>query len=268
MGNMKAPLTLTVLAALYACGPQVSEKAVTPQAAAETPPEAAPEIVHITAEVMVDVVDEHEGHPAAEPRLNAPFRDPKVNVDTWTSRFEGESREVYRARDSIASSIGLERGDVVADIGTGTGLFVRYLSDAVGAEGQVIAVDISRVFVEHVTARVAQAGLENVKVQLGTSEDPKLPAGQVDVIFVCDTYHHFEDPSGMLSRFKDALKPDGRLIIVDMHRIEGKTSAFWLDHLRAGKEVFEAEIVAAGFRRLVDPPTPFLRENYLMVFGL
>ena len=206
-------------------------------------------------------------HPThADPKLNEPFISSEVDVDTWTGRFEGESREVYRARQAIADALQLEPGDTVADIGTGTGLFVRYLSERVGPEGRVVAVDISPAFVEHVRARTRAAGLNNVEVQLGTADDPGLAPSAFDVLFVCDTYHHFEAPAEMLDKLRKALKPGGRLLVVDMHRIEGKTSAFWLDHLRAGQAVFAAEISAAGFRRLPDPPTPFLRDNYLMAF--
>ena len=69
------------------------------------------------------------GAPAS---LNARFRAPTLTVDRWTKRFEGESREVYRARVEIVKALGLRPGQVVADVGAGTGLFVKYLAEAVG----------------------------------------------------------------------------------------------------------------------------------------
>lgn len=96
--------------------------------------------------------------------------------------------------------------------------------------------------------------------------DVSLPADSVDLFYVCDTYHHFEKPAAVLASIEKALKPGGRLAIVDYHRIPGKTRQWLMDHLRAGQDTFAREITDAGFRRLPDPPTPFLDENYLMVF--
>ena len=202
----------------------------------------------------------------APARLNAPFRKATLDVDTWSQRFEGESREVYRAREAIVDVLGLEPGQVVADVGAGTGLFVAYLSQAVGSEGRVIAVDISPAFVAHIQARADTAGLTNVTSQLGERADVRLPAGGVDLIFTCDTYHHFEDTAQILGTMRHALKPGGRFVVVDYHRIPGKTRPFLMEHVRANQAVFAAEIEAAGFTRLPDPPAPFLDENYLMVF--
>ena len=202
----------------------------------------------------------------ASSSINKRFHNPSLNVDRWTKRFEGESREAYRTRTQIVGALGIKPGQVVADVGAGTGLFVRYLSDAVGKEGRVIAVEISPVFVKHINQRVAKAGIENVKAQLGGTKDVKLGASSVDLIFLCDTYHHFEDTAAILATMRRALKPGGRLAIVDYHRIEGKTRPFLMKHVRAGKDVFAAEITKAGFTRLPDPPAPFLVENYLMMF--
>ena len=163
------------------------------------------------------------GAPAS---LNAPFRDAALNVDTWSQRFEGESREVYRARESVVAALGLQEGQVVADVGAGTGLFVAYLAGAVGPTGQVIAVEISPAFVEHIRQRADAAGLAHVTAQLGETADVKLPPSSVDLIFLCDTYHHFEDTAGILATMRQALKPGGRLAVVDYHRIEGKTRPF------------------------------------------
>ena len=203
------------------------------------------------------------GAPAS---INAAFRKDDLNIDTWTQRFEGESREVYRAREAIVSVLGLKRGEVVADVGAGSGLFLAYLSKAVGEEGEVIAVDIAPVFVEHIRARAKAAGLENVRSQLGEQSDVKLKEASVDLIFTCDTYHHFEDPDAILKTIRKALKPGGRFAVIDYHRIAGKTRPFLMEHVRAGKEVFAAEIESAGFSPLPSPETPFLEENYLMLF--
>ncbi len=202
----------------------------------------------------------------ADPAINAPFRDAALDVKVWTERFEGESREVYRAREAIVAAIGLEPGMTVADVGTGTGLFVKYLSDAVGPEGRVVAVDIAEAFLTLVRERAAAAGLTNVETRLGTTDSAELPPDSVDVVFVCDTYHHFETPLVMLGSLRSALRSGGRLVIVDYHRIPGKTTEFLMGHVRANQETVIAEIEGAGFHRLPDPPAPILDENYLIIF--
>jgi len=202
----------------------------------------------------------------ADPGVNAPFRDPALDVNAWSSRFEGESREVYRAREAIVALLGLEPGMAVADVGTGTGLFVKYLSDAVGPSGKVFATDISEKFLAHVRGRAAAAGLTNVETRLGTTDSAELGAASVDLIFVCDVYHHFEAPMPMLETLHSALRPKGRLVILDFHRIPGKTSEFLMNHVRAGRETVISEVEQAGFVRLPDPPAPFLEDNYILVF--
>jgi predicted methyltransferase len=202
----------------------------------------------------------------ADPKINAPFIDPALDVKVWSDRFEGESREVYRAREAIVAALGIAPGTVVADVGTGTGLFVKYLSEAVGPSGSVVATDISEVFLGHVKARAGRAGLANVETRLGTSADSGLSAGSVDLAFVCDVYHHFEAPTPMLASLFAALRPGGRLVILDFHRIPGKTSEFLMNHVRADRETVIAEVLGAGFLRLPDPPAPFLEDNYLIAF--
>lgn len=198
--------------------------------------------------------------------INDAYRDPDLEVAGWTDRFEGESREVYRARLDVVAALGLQPGMTVADIGSGTGLFVAYFSKAVGPKGRVLAVDIVPKFVAHIDARAKAAGLTNVSARLGEQADVKLEAGSVDLMFVCDTYHHFEDVNAILASIKRALKPGGRLIVVDYHKKKGVSRPFIFKHVRAPMETFAAEIRAAGFEPLPAPETPFLVENYLIVF--
>ncbi len=189
-----------------------------------------------------------------------------VDVDRWAKTFEGESREVYRERDRIVAAMALEPGDAVADVGAGTGAFLKAFATAVGPDGQVHAVDISPKFVEHLKARAAKEGLEQVQVHLSRTDDVGLPEASVDVVFVCDTYHHFEAPEPVLASIRKALKPGGRLVVVDFERIPGKTEKWLLEHVRAGREVFAAEIEAAGFTPRPDPAPRFLVDNYMLIF--
>jgi predicted methyltransferase len=92
-----------------------------------------------------------------------------------------------------------------------------------------------------------------------------LPLNSVDLAFVCDTYHHFEFPERTLASLYRAIKPGGRLVVVDFIRVPGKSSDWIRNHVRAGQEVVEKEIAAAGFEK-TDEVKDLLKENYLVVF--
>ncbi len=200
---------------------------------------------------------------SVRPGINDSFRDP--NVVEFTGRFEVESREVFARRAAIVEALELGSGQCVADIGAGTGLFTRLLAQAVGPQGRVAAVDIAPKFLEHIQATCREAGLANVTTQLGTAQSASLPADSVDLVFICDTYHHFEFPQKMLASLHQALRPGGRLVLIDFRRIEGTSTEWILSHVRAGQEVFEGEIEAAGFRKQTEV-TGLLDENYFSIF--
>ena len=199
---------------------------------------------------------------SVHPGINAPYRHPDVAGSV--RMFESEGREVYDRRRDIVAALGLKRGMRVADVGAGTGLFVRLLSPAVGPQGRVYAVDIAPEFVRNIERLARQENLANVEAILGGEREAKLAPGSVDLVFTSDTYHHFEYPQDMLTSIHRALTPGGSLVVVDYQRIPGKSSAWILDHVRAGKEAVIAEIEAAGFRLVED--RPLLRDNYFLRF--
>ena len=201
----------------------------------------------------------------ADPEVNKNFTNPALKVNEWVSKFEIESREVYKFRKRIVRTAGLTRGDAIADIGAGTGLFTFLFADAVGSQGQVLAVDISKPFLEHLQKKAKVGGRRNIKVIEGGAESPNLPAGSVDRIFICDTYHHFEHPVPMLAAIARALKPGGQVILVDFKRQEGVSSEWTLKHVRAGEEQVVSEFKDAGFT--VVRREDFLKDNYVLVFN-
>jgi len=203
---------------------------------------------------------------SVKPGINEPFLADDLKVDTYVLRFEGESREIARASGTIAAFCGLQPGTAIADVGAGTGLFEPVFSQAVGGSGKVYAVDLSDAFLGHLAARDAAEGWQNVEIVACTERSVELTASSVDVVFLCDTYHHFEYPQSTLASIRSALRPGGLLVIVDFERIEGVSSEWLLGHVRAGKEVFRAEIEEAGFRFLDEPEVPGLEENYLLRF--
>ena len=200
---------------------------------------------------------------SVRPGINDPFKDP--DLKEWVTRFEGESRETFDKRKEIVAACKLKPGMTVADVGAGTGLYTRLFATEVGEKGEVYANDISQKFLDHVAAQAKRLKLTNVKTVLGKDDSAGLPAGAVDVVFVCDTYHHFEFPQKMLASIHKALKPGGRLVVVDFIREEGVSSKWVLGHVRAGQVAVEKEIAAAGFTKS-DEVKDLLKENYLVVF--
>lgn len=201
---------------------------------------------------------------SVKPGINAEFLKPDLNPQQWVERFEKEGREVFDRRREIVAAAKLGPGSAVADVGAGTGLFTFLFADAVGASGRVYAVDISPVLLAHLKGRAREGGLGQVETVLGTDKSVKLAAGSVDTVFICDTYHHFEFPQHMLASLHAALRRNGELLLVEFHRIPGVSSEWMLTHVRAGQEVLEAEIAAAGFEKVNEPVK--LKENYVTRF--
>lgn len=202
---------------------------------------------------------------SVKPGINDKFLDPKLKVEEWTQKFETESREIFQQRQKIIENIGLKPGLQVADIGAGTGLFTLPFASAVGKNGKVYAVEIAQGFLDHIRARAAKVGLTNIQTVLCTSRSTGLPDASIDLAFICDVYHHFEFPKDSLASLHKALKPGGELILIDFKRIAGVSSEFVMGHVRAGQEVFEAEIIAAGFEK-TEEVKGFLLENYFVKF--
>lgn len=201
---------------------------------------------------------------SVKPDINAEYLKPAVNVSQWVERFEREGREIYDQREAIVAAARLKPKMVVADIGAGTGLFTPYFSRAVGPKGKVLAVDIVPAFLERIRQRAAAEGLANVQTVLCTERSVELPPNSVDLAFICDVYHHFEYPRNSMQSLHRALRPGGQVLLVEFKRIPGTSSDWVLNHVRAGQEVFTAEIEAAGFQQVEE--LDLLKDNYVVRF--
>jgi ubiquinone/menaquinone biosynthesis C-methylase UbiE len=204
---------------------------------------------------------QHE--PSVRPGVNDEYKnDP--DLAKWKERFEKQGREIWDRRDEIVEKVGLKPGESVADVGAGTGFFSFLFSKRVGEKGTVYSVDILPEFVEAIRKDAAARGLANVKPVLCKADSVELPPASIDAAFVCDTYHHFEYPKSTLASILAALRPGGRLIVVDFDRVEGQSSQWILDHVRAGKAKVVEEITAAGFEKVED--VSFSKETYFVRF--
>jgi ubiquinone/menaquinone biosynthesis C-methylase UbiE len=201
-------------------------------------------------------------HPQAH---NDGYTDPDLDVERMIDRFENESREVFVLREAIVAAAGIRPGDVVADVGAGTGAFLEPLVAAVGGSGHVVAVEISIRFVEHLRQVADEAGHDNVTVVFSSLTSATLPPASVDKIILIDTYHHFDDYASMLASLLGALRPGGVLTVVDFDRHEEARE--WIQgHVRASKETFRGEIEAAGFEFVEQVEIEDMVENFLFNF--
>ena len=114
--------------------------------------------------------------------------------------------------------LGVKPGMTVADIGAGNGYYTVRLAARVGDEGRVLAEDIMPAYVDRLRGRVEAEGLSNVTVTLGKPHDPRLPTGEADLALLMHMYHEVEQPFGLLWHLHAAMKPGGRVAVVDMER--------------------------------------------------
>ncbi len=201
------------------------------------------------------------GEKSANPGINAHYKK-NPEAETWIPRFERESREIFNVRYEILSAMNIKPGMSVADVGAGTGLFTGMLAEKVGPTGKVYAVDVVPKFLSYIDKRTAKDGYKNVTTVLCAEDSVSLPEASVDVMFICDTYHHFEYPTRSLQSIWKAMRPGGIVFVVDFHRIPGVSLDWICKHVRGSLEDFRAEFEAEGFEFAGQVEIEGLNDNY------
>ena len=162
-------------------------------------------------------------------------------------------RDEKQKPGELIRNAGIQPGMTVADVGTGIGYMLPFLSKRVGAEGKVIAEDIFDDFLAGAKQRVENQKLANVTFVKGTETDPKLPEGALDVVLALDVYHHFDYPDKMLAAIYKSLKPDGRLVIVEYYkRPEAMPNGRAVTHIRLDMPDVIKEIEANRFHLIAE----------------
>jgi ubiquinone/menaquinone biosynthesis C-methylase UbiE len=188
------------------------------------------------------------------------------NITPLIDLLESADRDIYAHRVELAKIANPSTGSTVADVGAGSGFMVEEFSKMVGAKGKVYAVDINLKLLEQIEQRAKQRGLNNIQTILATDDSSRLAPNSIDLVFICDTYHHFEYPRSTLRSIFEALKPSGQLVLVEFKRIPGKSPDWIMDHIRAGREVFVQEISDAGFSYIQEHEAQFIPRNYVLRF--
>ena len=183
-------------------------------------------------------------------------------ADDWTATLEAPERVASLKIPEVVAAMKLRPGNVVADLGAGSGLFVVPLSTAVGVKGKVLAVEIDRNFFAHIQQKAKAAGVSNVQTIAGEPTDPKL-AEPVDVALLHDVLHHIENPAAYIKSLAKYLKPTARLIIVDYLAKQGPHRDD--PSLQVGKEEAAKLLAAIGFKPVDD--VSLFPDKYFVIDG-
>ncbi|HEX5228583.1 MAG TPA: methyltransferase domain-containing protein [Bryobacteraceae bacterium] len=199
---------------------------------------------------------------------NAGYKTPEGRAGVAKVLSDPERSERQKPRD-IIEALDLKPGASVADVGTGVGFMLPYLSHAVGDTGHVIAEDIQNDFLDKAKTKVQLSRLGNIQFVLGTDRDPMLPADTLEAALVLDVYHHFDYPEAMLEHIRDSLLSDGKLVIVEYFKRPGAMNNpdpdFAVKHIRLDEDELIREVEMNGFR-LVSKRDLVPKSQYIAVF--
>lgn len=232
----RRPWMLAVAALALACGPPWAE----PVRAQETRP--------------------HGGPPHGAERHRQP-----EDRQQYLRDLDSPSRDEYQKPAEVIAALRLAPGMVVADLGSGSGYFTRRFAQAVGSGGLVYAVDVEREMLAYLERSLPPpAGRAKVEIVLADPGSPHLPPAAVDLVFVCNVYHHLEDRPAYFARLAAALKPGGRVAIVDFYHDERSGHVGFPRRHLVARETVLAEMAEAGYRLAREHG--FLPRQYFLEF--
>jgi ubiquinone/menaquinone biosynthesis C-methylase UbiE len=194
---------------------------------------------------------------------NAQYQSPEGRKAV-AAALDAPDREQTQRPGELPKAMGITPGMTVADVGTGIGYMLPFLSRAVGPSGKILAEDIFDDYLAAARQRSESQHLNNVTFIKGTEKDPKLPENSVDRVLVLDVYHHFNYPESMLAGIHKALKPDGKLVIVEYYKNEIALNGRALAHIRLNRPDVIKEVEANQFH-LVSESERIKDVQYMLV---
>jgi len=209
---------------------------------------ALPSAVHAQDAVKRD---DHQMH-----RLHG---DPKAYIGA----LEDPQRDAYQKPHEVLTALNIKPGEIIADIGAGSGYFTFRLSHFVGDKGKVYAVDVSPDMILHINRRIRELKTNNVVTLLADPDDPLLPDRSVNRFFFSDSWHHIENQSKYLSLMKRMLKPGGEIVMIDFHKKELPVGPPM--QMKIAREDLIKQLDGNGYR--LTKEHAFLPYQYFLVFA-
>lgn len=179
----------------------------------------------------------------------------------WKATLEAPTRVEGLKIEQIVTALKLKSGDVVADLGAGTGLFEAQLAYAIG-RGRVYAVEIDKGFLDEIDRKVDELHIANIETVLGTPTDPKLPTRSVDIALMHDVLHHVEQRQAYLKAVAQYLKPTGRVAVVEFNPSDSPHKAD--PSLVVSKEQASAWMAEAGL--VPDETISLFPDKWFVIF--
>jgi ubiquinone/menaquinone biosynthesis C-methylase UbiE len=166
-----------------------------------------------------------------------------VSGADWLDR---EDRAREEQPEKAISQLNLKPGMMVGDVGAGTGFYSIRIAKQIAPGGVVFANDIQPGMLQRLSANAAAHHVTNIVSIVGTESDPRLPTGKLDLVLLADVYHEFSHPQRMLDRIREALKPDGELVLLEFRK-EDSSVPIRPEHKMSVAEV-KAEVSPEGYR--------------------
>jgi ubiquinone/menaquinone biosynthesis C-methylase UbiE len=194
--------------------------------------------------------DEHEMH-----RLH---NDPKAYIGA----LEDPKRDAYQKPQEVMTALAIKPGEVIADIGAGSGYFTFRLAQHVGDKGKIYAVDVSPDMILHINRRIRDLNVGNVVTVLSDPDDPLLPDRSIDRFFFSESWHHIENQTIYLALMKRMLKPGGQVVMIDFQKKDLPVGPPL--QMKIAKEDLIKQMQSHGFR--LQKEHTFLRYQYFLIF--
>lgn len=185
------------------------------------------------------------------------------DLKSYIGALEDPKRDAYQKPHEVLTALNLKPGEVIADIGAGSGYFTFRLSHFVGDKGKIYAVDISPDMILHINRRIRELKATNVVSILADPDDPLLADRSVNRFFFSDSWHHVENQAKYLSLMKRMLKPRGEIVMIDFHKKELPIGPPL--KMKIAREDLIKQMETNGFR-LIKEHT-FLPYQYFLVFA-
>jgi arsenite methyltransferase len=199
---------------------------------------------------------------ASPQQKSMPPRTQDRPLESRIETMERAQRDEWQKPDEVVKALDLKPGDVVADVGAGSGYFTRRIAKVVAAGGKVYAVDVAADILGYLKERADREGLRNVVTIVSQPDDPMLPAKSVDLVFFCDTTHHIDHRVAFYRKLAPAVKAHGRMAIID-YPPDSPHAPHQPEQLVPRSQVI-SEAEQAGFKFVKD--FQFLPYHYFLMF--